>query len=39
WHYVENYASVFQYIVIGIVVALIAWFVVKKMKSRRVEVR
>ncbi|MEK8070812.1 DedA family protein [Rhodococcoides navarretei] len=39
WHYVENYASVFQYVVIGIVVALIAWFVVKKTKSRRVEVQ
>ncbi|WP_415977070.1 DedA family protein [Rhodococcus sp. 077-4] len=37
WHYVENYASVFQYVVIGIVVALISWFVVKKLRSRRVE--
>lgn len=37
WHYVETYASAFQYVVIGIVAALIGWFVVKKVKSRRVE--
>ncbi|MFI8568119.1 DedA family protein [Rhodococcus sp. NPDC078407] len=37
WHYVETYASVFQYAVIGVVVALIVWFVVNKTKSRRAE--
>lgn len=35
WHYVENYASVFQYVVIGVVVALVVFFVVKKRKKRR----
>jgi len=34
WHYVENYASVFQYVVIGLVVALVGWFVTKKVRSR-----
>ena len=34
WHYVENYASVFQYVVIGLVVALIGWFVTKKVRTR-----
>ncbi|MGN7132410.1 DedA family protein [Rhodococcoides corynebacterioides] len=34
WHYVENYASVFQYVVVGLVVALIAWFVTKKVRAR-----
>ncbi|MFW0874106.1 DedA family protein [Rhodococcoides corynebacterioides] len=34
WHYVENYASVFQYVVIGLVVALVGWFVTKKARSR-----
>lgn len=35
WHLVENYASVFQYVVIGAAIALIAYFVTKKVKSRR----
>ncbi|WP_328812362.1 DedA family protein [Rhodococcus sp. NBC_00297] len=35
WHYVEQYASVFQYIVIGIVVALLAVFVTKRVRRRR----
>lgn len=34
WHYVENYASVFQYIVIGALILLIGFFVVKKIRSR-----
>ena len=34
WHYVENYASVFQYVVIGLVVALVGWFVTKKVRAR-----
>ncbi|CCQ15717.1 SNARE associated Golgi protein [Rhodococcus sp. AW25M09] len=37
WRYVENYAAVFQYVVIGIIAALIAWFVVKKLRSSDVE--
>ncbi|KIQ15111.1 hypothetical protein ASG56_09995 [Rhodococcus sp. Leaf7] len=35
WHYVEQYASVFQYIVIGIVVVLLAVFVTKRVRRRR----
>jgi membrane protein DedA with SNARE-associated domain len=35
WHYVENYTSVFQYFVIGVVVALVLFFVLRKVKKRR----
>ncbi|SNT09908.1 DedA family protein [Rhodococcoides kyotonense] len=35
WHYVENYASVFQYVVIGVVIALVAYVVRKKVRARR----
>ncbi len=34
WHYVENYASVFQYLVIGLVVGFLAWFVTRKVRAR-----
>lgn len=35
WHYVENYASVFQYIVIGALILLVGYFAIKKIRSRR----
>ncbi|KZF10721.1 hypothetical protein A2J03_20680 [Rhodococcus sp. EPR-157] len=33
WHYVESYASVFQYIVIGVVVVAAGFFVTKKIRA------
>ena len=33
WHVVEQYAGVFQKIVIAVVVALVAWFVVTRVRS------
>jgi len=35
WHLVEAYAGVFQKIVIAVVVALVAWFVVARVRSIR----
>jgi len=35
WHLVETYAGVFQKIVIAVVVALVAWFVVARVRSIR----
>jgi len=35
WHVVEEYAGVFQKIVIVVVVALVAWFVVARVRSIR----
>lgn len=35
WHYVETYASVFQYVVIAIVVGLVVFVVTRKIRSRR----
>jgi membrane protein DedA with SNARE-associated domain len=35
WHVVEEYAGVFQKIVIAVVVALVAWFVVTRVRSIR----
>jgi membrane protein DedA with SNARE-associated domain len=35
WHIVEEYAGVFQKIVIAVVVALVAWFVVTRVRSIR----
>ena len=35
WHVVENYAGVFQKIVIVAVVAFVAWFVIQRVRSLR----
>lgn len=35
WHIVERYADVFQWIVIAAVIAVVAWFVIRKLRSRR----
>ena len=35
WHVVEEYAGVFQKVVIAVVVALVAWFVVGRVRSIR----
>ncbi|SDQ26324.1 DedA family protein [Microbacterium sp. cf332] len=39
WHIVEQYAEIFQTIVIVVVVALIVWFVVSRVRSARRERR
>jgi membrane protein DedA with SNARE-associated domain len=39
WHVVEEYAGVFQKIVIAVVVALVAWFVVTRVRSIRTRKR
>lgn len=36
WHLVENYAGVFQKIVIAAVVIFVAWFVVQRVRKNRV---
>ncbi|MFS0735240.1 DedA family protein [Microbacterium sp. 1P10UB] len=33
WHVIEAYADVFQYIVIGLIVAAVAWFVVVRVRA------
>lgn len=39
WHVVEEYAGVFQKIVIAVVIALVAWFVVTRVRSIRARKR
>ena len=34
WHVVERYAGLFQWLVIIVVVALVAWFVVRRVRAR-----
>lgn len=35
WHIVEQYADIFQWIVIAAIVAVVVWFVVRKLRDRR----
>jgi membrane protein DedA with SNARE-associated domain len=35
WQFVERYADVLNYVVTGVVVVLIAWFVVRRLRRRR----
>lgn len=37
WHVIEQYADVFQYIVIAVVVAAVVWFVVVRIRDARRE--
>jgi membrane protein DedA with SNARE-associated domain len=39
WHVVEEYAGIFQWIVIVTVVAAVAWFVVSRIRKRRAGIR
>ena len=35
WHLVENYAGIFQWIVIVVVILLLAWWVINRVRSIR----